>query len=62
LQPELHRRIEESLDGGERDHEPLRHAAEGKADLELVLAHDQVPELVLQDDGDLFGILLPQPG
>ena len=57
LQAELHRRIEEAFDRRERNGQALRDAAERQADLEALLGHDQVPELVLQDDGHLLGIL-----
>ena len=61
LQAELHRRIEEALDGGERDEQPLRNAVERQADLEGVLGDRQVPELVLEDDRHLLRILRAQP-
>src|ERR1700694_2198517 len=51
LQAELHRRVEEALDGIERNHETLGDAAEREADFETVVGHHQVPELVLPDDG-----------
>ena len=61
LQAELHRRVEEALDGAERNHQPLGNAAERQADFETILGHRQVPELVLEDDGHLFRILRQQP-
>src|SRR5262249_39653144 len=60
LQAELHRRIEEALDRAERHRQPLGDAAERKPDLEAILGHHQVPELVLQDDGHLVRILREQ--
>src|SRR3984893_6232099 len=50
LQAELHRRVEEALDGIERNHETLGDAAERQADLKTILGHHQVPELVLKND------------
>ena len=44
----------------ERHQQPLRHAAERQADLERLVAHLQVPELVLQHDGHFLRILLAQ--
>ena len=61
LQAELHRRIEEAVDRLERNAELFRNAAERQADLEAALVHGQIPELVLQDDGHLLGILHAQP-
>ena len=49
------------LIGVERNHQPLGDAAERQADLEAILGHHQVPELVLQDDRHLFRILRQQP-
>jgi hypothetical protein len=60
LQPELHRGVEEALDRGIGDDKLLEDVVEGELDRELRLAHLQVPELVLQDNRDLFGIFLPQ--
>ena len=57
LQAELHRRIEERRHRLERHHQPLRHAAERQADFETVVADDQIPELVLQDDRHRLRIL-----
>src|SRR5215472_15868837 len=61
LQTELHRWIEEALDRAEGDGEPLWNAAERQADLEAILRHHQIPELVLQDDGHLLRVLREQP-
>ena len=57
LQGELHRRVGKGRDRRERDHQPLRDAAKRQADLEALLRDDQVPELVLQDDGHVLWIL-----
>src|SRR6185312_10300450 len=40
--------------------QPFRNAAERQPDLEAILAHLQVPELVLEDDGHLVRILRKQ--
>ncbi len=61
LQAELHRRVEKAGDRLERNAELFRNAAERQADLEGALGHGQIPELVLQDDGHLLGILHAQP-
>src|SRR6185437_6037430 len=61
LQPELHRRVEEALDRLERHAELLRHAAERKADRETGFVDLEIPELVLQDDGHLLGVLRLDP-
>jgi len=61
LQSELYRRIEEALDRRERYHQPLGDAAERQTDLETILCHHQVPELMLQDDRHLFRILRQKP-
>jgi hypothetical protein len=57
LQAELNRWIEEALHGGKRHVQAFRNAAEGHADLEAFVGHYQIPELMLQDDGHLLGIL-----
>src|SRR5215831_15123505 len=57
LQAKLHRRIEEAFHRRKGHGQPLRHAAERHADLEAALGHHEIPELVLQDDGHLGGIL-----
>ena len=57
MQSKLHRRIEEALDRRERDHEPFGDAAERQADFETILRHYQIPELMLQNEGHLLGIL-----
>ena len=44
----------------ERDFETFRHALEGEADLEGLLRHREIPELVLEDDRHLFGIAFAQ--
>ena len=61
LQTELHGRIEEALDGAERNHEAFRNPAERQPDLEPVVRYHQIPELVLQDDRHLLRILRQQP-
>ncbi len=61
LQAELHRRIEKAVDRLERNDELFRNAAERQADFKALLGHDEVPELVLQDNGHLFRILRAQP-
>ena len=61
LQAELHRRVEEAVDRLERHRELFRNSAERQADLELVVADFQIPELVLEDDGHLLRILPEQP-
>ena len=58
LQAELGGGIVERLDRLDGTHQPLRHAAEGEFHLEALIGHLQVPELVLQHDGHLLGILL----
>jgi hypothetical protein len=60
-QAELHRRVEEALDGIERNHQALRDAAERQPDFKAVLGHHQVPELVLENDRHFFRILREQP-
>ena len=40
--------------------EPLRHAREGQPDLEAVLGHGEIPELVLQDDRHVLRVFLAQ--
>ena len=60
LQAELHRRIEEAGDCLERNDQLFRNAAERQADLETLLVHRQIPELVLQDDGHFFRVLRAQ--
>src|SRR5581483_10016480 len=61
LEPELRRRIVERLDRAERHDQALRNVGERELHLEAVVRHLQVPELVLQDDGHLLGILLLEP-
>ena len=61
LQRELHGRVGESLDRLERHDQPLSHAAERQADLERLVGHLEVPELMLQDDRHLLRILRAQP-
>src|SRR5262245_55255943 len=57
LQAELDRRIEEAFDRGKRHGHSFGYAAEGHADLETGLGYFKIPELVLQDDRHLLGIL-----
>src|SRR5712664_3024283 len=61
LQAELHRRVEEALDGIERNHQTLGNAAERQADLETILRYHQIPELVLKNDRHFHRILRQQP-
>ena len=61
LQAVGHARIEEHLDRGEGDHEPLGDAVERQLHLEALVVDDQVPEAVLQDDRHLLGVFLLQP-
>src|SRR5262249_21809174 len=62
LQTELHRWIEEAFDRGERDGHAFGDATERYADLEPVLGHLQVPELMLEHDCHLFRILRAHAG
>src|SRR5262249_26684776 len=61
LENELHGGIEKSLDGGERNDEPLGDAPERNADLETVVLDHEVPELVLKDDSHFLGKLSRDP-
>ena len=51
-----------AFDRLERHHQPLRHAAERQADLEGLVGHLEIPELVLQDDGHFLRVLRAQRG
>src|SRR5436190_10165243 len=57
LQAVGHARVEEHLDGGEGNSETLRDAVKGEFDLKAVVADDQVPKAMLQDDRHLLGVL-----
>jgi hypothetical protein len=61
LQAELHRRIEKALDRRERHDELFQHVVEGQFHRKLAVADLQVPELMLQDNCDLFRVFLAQP-
>src|SRR6185312_8314181 len=62
LEPEaeIGGRVGEGGEGGEGDVEPLARAAEAQQHGEGLGVDLQSPELVLEDDGDLLGILLAQ--
>ena len=61
LQPVWDARVEKHLDRREGDHNALGNAVERQLNLELFLAHAQVPEAVLQNDRHFFGIFFLQP-
>ena len=61
LQRELHRGIGEALDRLDRDVQALRHSAERQHHFKRLVGNLQIAELVLQNDGHLFGILFAQP-
>ncbi len=56
LQAVADARVDEDLDGGERNDKALRDAVERQLHLEAVFRDDQVPEAVLQDDRHLARI------
>jgi hypothetical protein len=58
FQAKLHGRVDETGDGVEGNEQALRHIAERQADLEAALAHRQIPELVLENDGHFLRIFL----
>ena len=60
LEPEIDRRIDELRDRGIGDVEFGGNLVERQADGKAILAHVQVPELVLQHDGHLVGETLAQ--
>ena len=60
MNPELHGGIGEALDSGKRHQEALRDVVERQAHLEGVVGDLEVPELMLENDGYLFRVLLEQ--
>jgi hypothetical protein len=61
FQLEIHRRIIEAADRRIGNMQLFRHVGEGQADIEGVLGDFEIPELVLQHDRHLLGILLAHP-
>src|SRR5579883_448180 len=53
--------VVEDTDRAEGDDQPFRDIVEGKADLETVLRHSKVPELMLQHNRHLMRIFVRQP-
>src|SRR5262245_55083836 len=61
LQAEIHGGVVEGGDGGEGDEQPLLLIVEAQRHGKAGLFDLQSPELILQDDGHRFRILLMQP-